>query len=337
MHDLNRDLLDRPGQPSLFEPEFLEGGAPAERLTPTGSLRVARLWFRRHLEQLGRPRNTVQSYLYDLSILEEEIGLKPLNEITKQDIAHYLGEANTRSTRKRRLTSASGLFKWLVNDIQILDTDPTAEFYPDHIPLKTPRPLLPDQERSFLEAAERDSSRAYLMAKLMLEAGLSRGEILALKRPHLDFSDPKQAWVQVIYDDPRYANKERRLPLGPGYQEAFERFGNDYQPEERLFEMLPQSVNKLVERVAKAAGIPKQVSPQTLRDTYAVNQARAGADESSLLQLLALADEARNRSSVQRYIRVADPNYPMSVENPDRERQETVGQADEIVATDEGV
>jgi integrase/recombinase XerD len=71
--------------------------------------------------------------------------------------------------------------------------------------------------------------------------------------------------------------------------------------------MLPQSINKMVERVARAAGITKRVTPQLLRDTYAVNQARAGADEDKLLALLGLADDPRNRVSVQRYMKLAAP------------------------------
>ena len=42
---------------------------------------------------------------------------------------------------------------------------------------------------------------------------------------------------------------------------------------------------------------------QPLRDTYAVDQARAGADEERLL-LLGLADDPRNRASVARYVKL---------------------------------
>jgi integrase/recombinase XerD len=70
-------------------------------------------------------------------------------------------------------------------------------------------------------------------------------------------------------------------------------------------------VNKLVERVARAAGITRQISPQTLRDTWAVDQARSGASEDQLLALLGLADDSRNRLSVRRYLRLAAPAVNM--------------------------
>ena len=74
-----------------------------------------------------------------------------------------------------------------------------------------------------------------------------------------------------------------------------------------MFNLLPQSINKIVDRIAEAAGINKIVTPQSLRDTFAVEQAKAGADEKKLLAILGLAPDSRNRKSVQRYIKLAAP------------------------------
>ncbi|MEX2314344.1 MAG: site-specific integrase [Thermomicrobiales bacterium] len=154
---------DEPGgdfQPPLFE--VARPGAFGPRisgvaaLTPDSSLPVARYWFRRYLEQSQHPKNTIESYLYDLSIFEQVVGPKAIGTVTARDIARYLGEANTRSTRKRRLTSVSQLFKWLASGARMLDSDPTESFYPDHIPLKTPRPLFDSEQRAVLDAAAPD-------------------------------------------------------------------------------------------------------------------------------------------------------------------------------------
>jgi integrase/recombinase XerD len=59
--------------------------------------------------------------------------------------------------------------------------------------------------------------------------------------------------------------------------------------------------------VRQAAAIEKEVTPQTLRHTFAVDRANAGASEEDLLALLGLADDARNRASVQRYLKLAAP------------------------------
>lgn len=298
-------------QPPLFD--VTNPGAYAPRisgvaaLTPQSPLPVARFWFRRYLEQSRRPKNTIESYLYDLSIFEQVIGLKTIDTITARDIARYLGEANTRSTRKRRLTSVSQLFKWLTTSARMLDSDPTESFYPDHIPLKTPRPLFEQEQRAILDAAVNDSSRSAVMVWLMLRLGISRGELLALRRDHLDFTDPDAPIVYVYYDNPRWRGKERKLQADSEFGTLYQAFVQAYVPIDLLFEMLPQSVNKLVERVAKSAGISRHVSPQTLRDTWAVERARDGADEHQLLALLGLADDSRNILSVRRYIKLAAP------------------------------
>ena len=298
-------------QPPLFDVSSPGAYAPrisgVSALTPQSPLPVARYWFRRYLEQSQHPKNTIESYLYDLSIFEQVIGLKTIDTITARDIARYLGEANTRSTRKRRLTSVSQLFKWLTNGARMLDGDPTESFYPDHIPLKTPRPLFDSEQRAILDAAVRDSSRTAAMVWLMLRLGISRGELLALRRDHLDFTDPDAPLVYVYYDNPRWRGKERKLQADAEFAALYEAFVDEYVPVDLLFEMLPQSVNKLVERVAKAAGISRHVSPQTLRDTWAVERARDGADEHQLLALLGLADDSRNVLSVRRYVKLAAP------------------------------
>lgn len=297
-------------QPSLFETDTHARPlrTPPAPLQPTSKLSVARYWYRRHLEQDQHPHNTIASYLYDLSIFEQVVGPKTLDAITSRDVARYLGEANSRSTRKRRLTSVSGFFKWLVNTAKMLEKDPTESFYPDHIPLKTPRPLLPFEQEAFMQAARNDSSRSAVICWLMLNLGLSRGELLQLRHEHLELTDPEAPLVYVFYENPRWADKERKLQATREFVDLYEPFIAEYAPKERLFEMLPQSVNKLTDRVARHAGITKRVTPQSLRDTFAVERARAGADEVELLEILGLADDPRNRMSVRRYIKLATPS-----------------------------
>lgn len=276
-------------------------------LTADASLDVARFWYRRHLEQAGYPQNTVNSYSYDLSIFEMLIGPKPIREIRPRDIAYFLDESQTQSTRKRRLTSVSGLFKFLIGKARVLEEDPTASFYPDHIPLKTPRPLFADEQARLLAAAAEDGPRAHAAIWLMLRVGLSRAEVLQLRAEHVDLSDPAGPVVYVFYENPRHQAKERKLAAGAEFAPIYRALLDEYDGLDHLFPILPQSLNKLVERVALAAGLTKRVSPQSLRDTFAVDRARAGATEDDLLTLLGLAPDARNRTSVQRYIKLAQP------------------------------
>jgi integrase/recombinase XerD len=300
-----------PYQPPLFtvtaRGELIRPVAEIPDLTAATSLEIARWWYRRHLEQERRPINTITSYMYDLALLQDFIGPKPVERITPADVRRFLDLAQNKSTRKRRLTSIGGLFRYLIKDEKILTEDPSDKFFPDFIQLKTPQVLFPDEQDRLLDAAKAENLRTYLIVRLLLKLGLTRAELLALKVDHIDMSDADHPLVYIFYEDVRWQPKERKLAATAEFGEAFRRFVLEYKPERRLFEMMPQSVNKLVDRVAADAGITKRVTPQSLRDTFAVEQAKNGATETKLLQILGLAPDSRNRRSVQRYTKLAQP------------------------------
>jgi integrase/recombinase XerD len=301
----------RPVQPPLFDVTS-EGRYEAEigvigPLRADSQLPVARYWFRQHLLEENRPVNTVKSYGYDLAKLEQVVGLKRIEQISQRDIAKFLGESITKSTKKRRLTTVSSFFKWLVEHERVLTSDPTESFYPDQIALKNPKPLHPDEQAAFLEAAMADSARAALMCWMMLRLGLGRGELLDLERMDIELSEAGTAEITVFPRRSQMRNKERKLEAPPEFGRLLETYEADGGGAGKLFEMLPQSVNKMVERIARQAGISKKVTPQSLRDTYAVELAKDGADEDQLLMILGLADDSRNRMSVQRYLKLGGP------------------------------
>jgi integrase/recombinase XerD len=301
----------RPVQAQLFtlntRGELTDPVADIPALSPRSSLDVARWWFRRHLEQQKRPINTIDSYMYDLALFQQAVGPKSIERLNNTDVANFLGNANNKSTRKRRLTSLQGLFRFLVDKEKILSKNPADSFFPDYIPLKTPQTLFPQEQEAILDAAHAENPRTYLITYLLLKLGLTRTELLAMKVDHVDLSDPDRPVVYIYYDDRRWQPKERKLSADAEFTDAFRAYVAQYEPVVRLFSVLPQSVNKMVDRIAEEAGIGKRVTPQSLRDTFAVEQAKVGADEKKLLQILGLAPDSRNRKSVQRYIKLAAP------------------------------
>ena len=308
-----RQMQDaRPDQLPLFAhlPE-----SPHDKTIPTdlpplnaaSSLPLARSWYRHALERAGRPANTIGSYSYDLTVLENLIGPKPLNRITSEDIARYLGEASSKTTRKRRLTSARRFFRYLIEDARALKLDPTDGYYPHTINLRLPVPLFENEQEELLQAAREDEPWSAVAIWLMMRLGFTRSELLALKRDHIDRTNPAQPIVYIFYDDLTKQSKERKLAGDLEFSEIYDLFLEERNPADILFAVGKQAVNGMVERVRRAAGITKDVTPNTLRHTFAVESARAGADTADLLQLLGLADDPRNRSSVGRYIRLAQP------------------------------
>lgn len=291
------------GPDGSFTPQV--GGVPP--LTAGSSLDLARTWYRRELELSRRPHNTVEAYSYDLMVLRQLIGPKPLNRIDRRDIAFYLGNANNRTTRKRRLTSVRRFFRYLIDDAKVLKFDPTEGYYPHAIQLRSPLPLFPDEETAMLDAARDDEPWSAVAIWLMMRLGLTRAELLQLKRDHIDRTVPETPIIFVFYDDLTKQTKERRLAADATFSALYDAFLKDRDPQDLLFPVGPQAVNGMVNRVRKLAGITKDVTPQTLRHTFAVEQARHGADQAKLLALLGLANDPRNRASVDRYIRLAAP------------------------------
>jgi integrase/recombinase XerD len=296
-------------QPQLFninsKGDLIQPMAEIPALNSRSNLDVARWWFRSYLEQLNRPKNTIASYMYDLAGFEEFTGAKPLDKVSASDVANFLAQSQKKSTRKRRLTSLGAFFKYLIQTEKVLDKDPTDNFFADFIPLKTPIVLDPEEQQLLLEAAGRENSRTFLMIYFLLRLGFTRTELLAIQPEHIDTSDATYPQVYVSYDDKRWQKKERKLPASSEFTPAFKNYIEEFSPGRKLFEMLPQSVNKLVERVARDAEINKKVTPQSLRDTFAVESAKSGSNSSDLLKILGLAPDPRNRMSVDRYTKLA--------------------------------
>src|SRR5215210_8758175 len=153
-NDQKKSLQPQAVQVPLFtltaRGELAQPTADIPALSPTSSLDVARWWYRRDLEQQRRPINTIDSYMYDLALFQQGIGNKTLDRINTTDIASFLGQANSKSTRKRRLTSLQGLYRYLVDKERILTRNLADSFFPDYIPLKTPHTLFPQEQEALL-------------------------------------------------------------------------------------------------------------------------------------------------------------------------------------------
>lgn len=305
----------QPAQPPLFELTSRGrladpiGGLPA--LEPTSSIDVARAWYRRELEQARRPPNTIESYSYDLAKFQERVGHRPIRQISPSDVADFLGLASNRATRKRRLTSLRRFFRFLIDDAKVLSVDPTDGFYPHAIQLRSPVPLFADEQERLLAAAAEDEAWSLPAVWLMMRLGLTRGELLALRVDHVDLNDAENPIVYIFYEDVTKRGKERKLAGGPEFAAIYKEYLAAAEPVDKLFPYGFQAVNGMVERVRRGAGLTKQVTPQVLRHTFAVDRAKEGADAEQLIELLGLADDVRNRDSVERYIKLAKP--PLTV------------------------
>lgn len=270
------------------------------------TLTTARVWFRQHLLDQHREHNTIESYIYDLVVLEHRVSSKPINRISETDIALYLADANSKVTRKRRLTSIKAFFRYLVDDLGVLKIDPTESFAPHPLEQHRPNILSEDEQDELLAAAHDDEPWSAPAIWLMMHLGLGRSELLALKRDHIDRTASPGPEIVVAYDTPGKRSKQRTLIATDSFAEMYSNFLEQKRPVDVLFPYGPQAVNGMVERVAANAGISRRITPQLLRQTAAVEMARAGRSVNQMLALLGMANDARNRETVRMFISMAE-------------------------------
>lgn len=297
-------------QLSLFESgaptaprEIVEEKIP---VTPFTSLSVARVWFRQHLIEGARPTNTVESYTYDLVVMEQRISDKTIKDVTEADIARYLAEASSKVTRKRRLTSAKAFFTWLKDDLEILKADPTSSFAPHPLEHHLPPVLTGNEQNALLWAALADEAWSAPAILLMMRLGVGRTELLALRRDHIDRTTDAGAEVVIAYDSPGKRSKQRTLVADEEFAISYAHYLQEKNPTDFLFPFGPQAVNGMVDRVAENAGIKRKITPQLLRHTAAVAMAHEDTEVNSLLHKLGLVNDARNRETIRLYIAAAE-------------------------------
>lgn len=297
IHQLSLDFDSEPAA-SLA----IDSRVPVVSSTP---LPVARVWFRKHLERTGRSESTIESYSYDLVVLEQRVGAAAINRINETDIAAYLADASSRTTRKRRLTTVKAFWTWLIEDLKVLDLSPAADFSPHPLQHDLPEILTPEESAALMEAAANDEAWSAPAIWLMLHLGLGRNELLALQTHHIDRTPQAGPEVEVRYESAAMRAKDRTLQTTPKFGELLNAFWERKRPEGVLFPYGPQAVNGMVDRVTVAASIERRVTPQILRHTAAVRMASEGLSVNELLARLGLANDARNRETGRLYIAAA--------------------------------
>lgn len=302
---LQLSLFDQPT--SAAKDAALEDSPP---IGPDSPLSVARVWFRQHLIDIDRPENTVQSYAYDLVVLENRITDKPLMRISETDIAMYLADASSKVTRKRRLTSAKALFHWLNADLKVLKADPTSSFVSHPLEHTLPDILTAVEQQALIEASMADEPWSTTAILMMMRLGLGRTELLAVRRDHIDRTADDGAAVLVAYDQPGKRAKQRTILADQTFADVYSRYVTERNPKDFVFPYGPQAINGMVDRVAALARIERKVTPQMLRHTAAVAMARIDNDVNSLLAQLGLANDARNRETVRLYIALSGDSTP---------------------------
>ena len=255
--------------------------------------------------------NTVSSYIRDVTQFADFLkntGNSGFTSVTEDDIRSYLSllEKNERSkaTISRCLTSLKVFFNYVM-DMEYICMNPAAGVSSTAAVKKAPQLLTGSEiERLLEQPDDKDtkSCRDKAMLETLYATGLRVGELIAL-----DVSDVNLATGLITCRN----GKERYIPLYPAAIKAISNYLSSARikmapPDERaLFvnisggRMSRQGFWKILKSYTEKARIETDITPQTLRHSFAAHLLENGADLRSLQEMLGHADI----SSTQVYAR----------------------------------
>lgn len=283
-------------------------------LTEQSSLSACALPYQQELGLRGKSTYTITCFLSDLKMFSEFVGRDtPVGRIRREQVTDWLmklkfgvpGHTPAPKTMARRVTFLKNFFSWLASE-GIIREDPSANLI-----LERPLPPLPEllfdnEVQRLLEAAEQEP-RCHCLVYLVLNSGLKKEEVMGLKLEHIDLSNPQEPRITVHFAAiTGKQHRERTLALAAEFVPILERYRARYRPTRELFVCTDRNLNYILARAVKEAGITKRVTLQLLRDTFAVQQLRAGVQSETLQEKLGLSDEAWIESR-EKYRRLAFP------------------------------
>lgn len=248
-------------------------------------------WIQQFLDHLAATKSvhTVRAYGVDLNQLASMTGGEA--DLSPETCARYLRTyAPQPVTRARKLSSLRSFVKYL-RSVGLLDRDPTEALDSPIRRRSLPSVLSENQVIELLDqpAVGRTPVRDKAILELAYGAGLRASELAGLDLSRVDLSARQ---VSVIGK----GNKERIAVFGEACRTAL----TEYYGRERtapksgdpLFtndhgqRLTTRTIQNVIKRWARAAGLPADISPHTLRHSFATHLLNGGADLKAVQQLL---------------------------------------------------
>ena len=248
--------------------------------------------------------NTELSYKRDLGKLRqylEEKGITEVSDITSEILSSYivyLGENHfAAATISRNVASIKAFFHYLCKE-GIVEKDISDRLKAPKIEKKMPEILTPDEVIWLLEQPKGDTPkeiRDKAMLELLYATGIRVTELITLK-----ISDVNMQMGFIICHD---SNRERIIPFGAAAKRAMATYLEKAR-NVMLFDlksdilfvncsgqpMSRQGFWKLIKYYAKKAGIMADITPHTLRHSFAAHLVENGADLRSVQEMLGHSD-----------------------------------------------
>jgi len=250
----------------------------------------------------GLSRNTLESYERDLRKYFLFMEKKAPDDIRQQDVRNFLSrlseEGMASPSSARCLSAIRGFHKYLLTDGLTL-TDPTANIEAPHGWNRLPKTLSSSEVETLLNQPDLATTlgiRDKAMLEVLYAAGLRVSELVGLKLQDMNL---ERGFVVVVGK----GSKERAVPLGEiasarlkEYLERSRPLLLKGRPSDAVFvssrrrQLTRQMFWERIKHYVRKAGITRNVSPHTLRHSFATHLLDNGADLRAVQAMLGHAD-----------------------------------------------
>ncbi len=258
----------------------------------------------------GLARNTLNAYRTDLLQYGEYLAAHGLDalEARPADLGDFLADLATgngrpacsASTVHRKTACLRSFYKHLRRD-ELIGDDPTAALSAPRRSRKLPQVLNYAEVQKLLAAprgGEPTTLRDRALLEVMYACGLRASETIGLETADIDL---REGFLRARGK----GSKERLVPLGRQAIAAISGYLRGGRPklvgerhEPKLFvnfrggPLSRQGLYKIVQRHAREAGLAGQMSPHTLRHSFATHLLSGGCDLRAVQEMLGHADIA---------------------------------------------
>jgi integrase/recombinase XerD len=258
----------------------------------------------------GLSHNTLNAYRTDLLQYGEFLAAHDLDalEARPADVGDFLADLATGNGRPacsaatvhRKTACLRSFYKHLRRD-ELIGDDPTAALSAPRRAKKLPQVLNYSEVRKLLAAprgAEPTALRDRALLETMYACGLRASETIGLELADVDL---QEGFLRARGK----GSKERLVPLGRQAIAAISAYLRGGRPkligerhEPKLFvnfrggPLSRQGLYKIVQRHAREAGLAGQMSPHTLRHSFATHLLAGGCDLRAVQEMLGHADIA---------------------------------------------
>ena len=284
--------------------------------------------------------HTRRNYISDLNQFKDffkrehpDITIKAIDSTIIRSYLGFLYKKNRKSSIARKLASLRTFFKFLLRT-GILKENPASLVSTPRLEKHVPSFLSIDEMFALLKMPD-ETTLVGLRDKAIMEtlysSGLRVSELVEMNEDDLDLN---LGIIKVMGK----GKKERIVPIGSKAIEALNKYLNSRKRmskhplssslnpplllNQRGGRLTTRSVARIINRYIEQCGLLKNISPHSLRHTFATHMLDAGADLRAIQELLGHVSLSTTQKythlSIDKLMEVYDKSHPKSREKMDR-------------------